>query len=664
METSSETARPYGVAIASLLLALATWIAYLPATRAGFIWDDDDYVVENQTLRDGSGLRRIWLDPSATPQYYPLVHTSFWLEYQLWGLEPSGYHMTNIFIHMLNAMLLWRLLLRLSIPGAWLAAVIFAVHPVHVESVAWITERKNVLSGCFYLLSLHAFVRHWDFTQPTGDAAAREKASRRQRWLWYLAANVCFVAALLSKTVTATLPAVILVMIWWKQGHIPLRKSIGLLPMFLVGIGFGLVTVWLEKFQVGASGIDWELSLVERCLIAGRAVWFYAGKLVWPAPLIFTYPRWEIDASQLGQYAYPLLAIVVIAGLWWKRSQIGRGPLAAVLLFVGTLFPALGFLDVYPMRFSYVADHFQYLASIAVIALIVSSITLWGTRRFEDRLMPLKAIGLCVVLMLMALTWRQTLIYEGLETLWRDTLDKNPSSFLAHNNLGALLNRRGDYEEAESHIREAMRLKPGFVDSIVNMGKAREGQGDIDGAMRYYRQALEVEPDFAPALNGLGAMHGAKGDMQAAESWFRKAVRANPDYAAARINLAMIYSGRNDHQAAIAELQGVLQTDPENALAREQLINAYVASGQFDKAEAMLQALLKDAPQDIRLLGTLGVVKANQQQYREAIAFFQQVLAVAPQEPNALYYLSQVHRELGEDDQAEKYQRQLEQTQN
>ncbi len=606
----------------------ATLLAYFPATQCGFIWDDDDYVIENATLRDFAGLKSIWLEPTATPQYYPLVHSSFWCEYQTWGLSAGGYHVTNILFHAVNALLLWRLLVRLHVPGAWLAALVFAVHPVHVESVAWITERKNVLSGMFYLLSVHCFIRYWDFTQSIDESVATSQKNNH-RWLWFAVAHLCFIAALLSKTVTATLPAVLLVLIWWQQGRIPVRKSLALLPMLLVGIVFGLMTVWLEKFQVGAKGMDWNLTLVERCLIAGRALWFYAGKLVWPVPLIFTYPRWSIDSSQTWQWLFPLAAIAVMVGLWLLQSRMGRGPLAAVLLFAGTLFPALGFLDVYPMRFSFVADHFQYLASIAVITLSVSAATTLAASRFSESGQLLRFLAGCLILVLMGLTWRQTFIYEGLEPLWRDTLAKNPDSFMAHNNLGSLLIKRGDYAEAEQHIRDAMRIKPDFVDSVVNMGKVRESQGDIDGAMRYYRQANQMNPKFAPALNGIGAMYGAKGDLQTAEQYFQKAVEVDGKYVSARDNL----------------------------------IKAYIALQKFDKAETLLEQVLGARPNDTDLLGTLGVLNANQQQYRDAIMYFERVLQLVPNEPNALHWLAQMHDALGETEAARAYATALEKTQ-
>ncbi len=637
-----------------LLVVLAVALAYFPATHCGFIWDDDDYVTQNLELRDADGLRRIWLAPSATPQYYPLVHSSFWLEYQSWGLDPRGYHVTNIVIHTINAFLLWWLLVRLRVPGAWLAAMVFAVHPVHVESVAWVTERKNVLSGMFYLLAILAFIKHWDFTKPASDDS-QATSSRGWRLAWLFVAYLCFIAALLSKTVTATLPAALLVLVWWKQGRLPIKQSLSVLPMILIGAMFGWFTVWLEKVQVGASGLDWNLSFVDRWLVAGRALWFYARKLLWPSNLIFTYPRWDIDSGQWWQYLFPLAAFATIFALWWYRQRIGRGPLAAVLLFAGSLFPALGFFDVYPMRFSYVADHFQYLASIAVTTLLVATLTTLITNDDGQESGVFRIVGLVWVGVLMALTWNQTKIYEGLEPLWRDTLAKNPSSFMAHNNLGALLNRRGDYVEAEVHIRAALRLKPGFVDSMVNMGKAREGQGDLDGAMDYYRQAVELNPSFPAALNGLGAMYGAKGDLRSAEQHFEAATQADPEYPSARMNLATLYLSRNELPAAIEQFETVLKLQPDSATALAALSQAYQAAGQPERAENAIRQQLSARPDDVALLGPLGVLCASQKKHPEAIECFERILELIPDEPNALYYLSQIYTELGDSKKASEY---------
>ena len=629
------------------ILIVLTAIAYYPATRCGFIWDDDDYVTENPTLRDAEGLASIWLKPSATPQYYPLVHTTFWLEYQAWGLNPTGYHITNILLHAINAVLLWRLLFVLKVPGAWLAAVIFAVHPVHVESVAWVTERKNVLSGGFYLLSLLALLRYWNFAKVEGD----EDASNR-RWVWYAIAHLFFVAALLSKTITATLPAVILVLIWWKRGAVTLKHFIALVPMFVIGISSGLITVWLEKYQVGASGMDWNLSPIERTLIAGRALWFYACKLAWPTNLIFTYPRWDIDTGQAWQFLFPITAIGLMVALWLLRERLGRGPLAAVLIFAGSLFPALGFLDVYPMRFSFVADHFQYLASISLVALATSMASNFAAKQFtETRSLATMAV-VCVTATLMGLTWQQTKIYEGLEVLWRDTIARNPSSFMAHNNLGALLNRRGDYPEAETHLIEAMTLKPDFVDAVVNRGKAREGQGDFADAEKFYRRAVEMQPNFAPALNGLGAMLGAQGDLRAARQMFERAIESQPSYVSARINLARIYQSEGKVGVAIEQLQTALQLQPESANSRDSLVQLLMSDGRIDEAKSVVESSLIRDPTDVNLLGALGVIAANQDDYKAAIGYFERILELAPGEPNASESLTELRKKLNEVDQA------------
>src|SRR5688572_21356693 len=326
---SDTSSRRRSALIGSGVLLAMTLIAYLPAFRAGFIWDDPDYVVNNATLRSLDGLRQIWFVPRATPQYYPLVHTSFWIEYQLWGLNPSGYHAVNVLLHALASILLWRVLKLLEVPGAWLAAGIFALHPVHVESVAWVTERKNVLSGVFYLASALAFL-HFE-----------ETAEPRRRWRFYAMSLLLFVVALLSKTVTASLPAAILLVAWWKRGRVTWRDLMPLIPFFVTGVALALRTAQFEREHVGASGAEFDFTWAERILIAGRAAWFYAWKLIAPVNLSFIYPRWTIDDRAAAQYAFPIAAIALVMTLALLRRRIGLGALVAVLFFGGTLVPAL-----------------------------------------------------------------------------------------------------------------------------------------------------------------------------------------------------------------------------------------------------------------------------------------------------------------------------------
>ena len=263
------------------ILVLATVIAYVPALRAGFIWDDDDYVTENTLLHDAQGLGRIWI-PRETPQYYPLVFTTFWIEYQLWELRPFGYHAVNVALHAMTAVLLWRLGRRLELPGAWMIAAVFALHPVHVESVAWVTERKNVLAGAFFMLALLAHDRF--------DGA-------RPRWGWYAAALGLFVAAMLSKTTSAALPVVLVLIMLLKHRKIGLRGLVPLVPMLLIGVALGLHTAHLERIHVEAMGADFDFSVPERIVIASRALVFYPSKLLVPWNQSFIYPRWVIDAD-------------------------------------------------------------------------------------------------------------------------------------------------------------------------------------------------------------------------------------------------------------------------------------------------------------------------------------------------------------------------------
>ena len=483
-------------------------------------------------------------------------------------------------------------------------------------------------------------------------------------WLWYLAANLLFLLALLSKTVTATLPAALLVMIWWKQGFVARKQAFWIAPTFLIGIGFGLVTAWLEKFHVGAEGIDWEFSLIDRFLIAGRAICFYAMKLLIPVNLAFTYKRWQIDSSSLVQYLFPLAVVVVLFVLFVLRNRIGRGPLAAILLFAGTLFPALGFIDVYPMRFSFVADHFQYLASIGVITLVVTAAIQISDRYLDERSKIRKVILASIVFLLVALTWNQSRIYNDIETLWRDTIAKTPTSFLAHNNLRAILNRRGDFVEAEEHLRSAVQIKPDFVDSVVNLAKSREGQGDVDEAMKLYRQATMLSPRYSPGFNGLGAMYGAKGQYDLAEKCFREAVRLDSKVSSARFNLATLLLGKGQSKDAIEHLKVAVANRPDFIEAKMSLARALIMEKEFTEAEAILNELLNENPSSIEVHNLLGVSAASQEKYRTAIHHFEQIYQMDPYQASALYNLSALYLEVGDTEKSEKYQKALDRLQN
>ena len=485
------------------LLLAATVIAYLPVWHAGFIWDDNVYVTDNLLLHSPRGLWQIWSVPGATPQYYPLTFTSFWVDYHLWKLNPLGYHLTNVLLQALNAILLWTVLRRLDVPGAWLAAAVFAVHPVNVESVAWVTERKNLLAGFFYLSASLACLQFWLPNPATADSRTQSgpqtTAAGLGNWKFYWLALFLYLCALLAKTATIALPVAVLLVVWWKRGKVGWRELFPLAPFLAVGMAMGLLTVWVEKHFVQAVGREWMYSFLERCLIAGRAVWFYLGKLVWPHPLMFVYPRWEIHAAQPLAYLPVLALIAVLFILWLNRKGWARPMLVALAYFLALLFPVLGFFNVYFFRYSFVADHFQYLAGIGPLTLAAVGISrLFGLFKKQET-----ALCGALVVVLGALTWQQCGTFADMETLWRKTLAKNPDCLIAHNNLGVLLRNQGRIEESMEHCLKAIQIDPNSSEALENLGAALADKGRFDEAIENFRKAIQINPNYAPALDNL-----------------------------------------------------------------------------------------------------------------------------------------------------------------
>jgi tetratricopeptide (TPR) repeat protein len=540
------------LAAAALVAAVAA--AYAPVVECGFVWDDDRHVTANETLRSAAGLARIWLSLGATPQYYPMVHTSFWLEYRLWGLEPAGYHVVNVALHALCALLVWRVLLRYPLPpaAAFVAAGVFALHPVHVESVAWISERKNVLSAAFTLGSLLAYLHF----------LGSERAGPRPRRRLYALSCALYLGALASKTVACTLAPALLLLVWGRRRRILPRDVLPLLPFFAAGIAAGLLTVWMERHRVGAVGADWELSLAERLLVAGRALWFYAAKLVWPVDLSFIYPRWQIDAAVGWQWLYPASAAALLFALFTARDRIGTGPFVAIAFFAGTLVPALGFFDVYPMRFSFVADHFQYLASLGPIALGVA-LAERCARGLGPRGPALFAGAAALVLVLLgSLSHRRVAIYRDAESLWTATLERNPQAWIAYTNLGVIAEERGESERAIGLYRQAIRVEDRAEMAHSNLGSSLARAGRVEEGLAHLRRAVELEPRFTAAQLNLGNALAAQGRLDLAISHYRAATRADPRAAEAHRNLGIALLALGDLEGAIGALRRAVELRP------------------------------------------------------------------------------------------------------
>lgn len=537
--------------LACLLLLVATSIAYLPVRHAGFIWDDDRYVTNNPLLAAPDGLQRIWFSQDAPSQYVPLVYTTLRLEYSLWRLNPAGYHWDNVLLHALNAILLWRLLKRLRVPGDWLAAAIFALHPVQVESVAWISERKNVLSLLFYLLS----VRSWtEFVE----------AQPKQSWRPYLLSLLFCALALLSKATACTLPAALVLVMWLKKKPISGLRMAQIIPFVALGLGMGLLVMWWERYHQGTEGGVFLMSPPERLLVASRAIWFYLGKLIWPVNLTFIYPQWTINPASPPAYGWLLAGMGLGAAIYLTRHRLGRSVATAAAFYVATLGPLLGFIMLYTFRYSFVADHYQYVASIGPVSLVAAGITT-ALGRYTKTMPQLQPVVCGTLLLLLGtLTWQQAGIYQDRGTLWRDTLKKNPGCWMAENNLANFLTQQGQIDDAIPHYYKSLEITPN-ADAHYNLGVVLARQGRLESAIGHLEKAVKLEPGSFKAHNNLGMALISTGLPGEAIGHFETALKLNPRFMTAHLNLAATLNKQGRVDEAIHRLQQALALKPNDA---------------------------------------------------------------------------------------------------
>jgi protein O-mannosyl-transferase len=556
--------------------------AYAPALSAGFIWDDDFYVTNNWLLTAPDGLRRIWFSLDSPSQYFPLTYTTFLIEHFLWGFNPLGYHLINVLLHAANAFLVWSLLARLRIPGAWLAAGVFAVHPVHVESVAWVTERKNVLMCFFFLLTLLAWCR---FIDP----------EIKRRWVWYTIALIFYLLALAAKSTACTLPAALLLILWLQRKPINGRRLVETVPFFLLGLAAGLIAIWWERFHQGTIGPEFAFSFAKRLLIFSHAAWFYPAKLFWPAKLTFIYPQWNIDPTNPLQYLWTVAVVAVCAAIYFGRRYFGRGPEVAVAFFIATLVPVMGPIMLYTFRYTYVADHYQYVASIGLIALFAAAasgisarLNFGGGAKF--------AATIALLFVLCVLTWRQTGIYRDQETLWRDTVAKNPQGFLGHLNLGVALSERGQTDPAKSEYEEALRLNPKSFEVFDLLGVWEAKSGRLDDAVLKFKTSLQLFPTYPAAWFNLGNAFLAKGELEDAIAAYQNAIRYDPYLADAHGNLAVALSRVNRLDQAVPYYIEALHWKPNDPGVHYNFGIVLAQLGRTEEAAAQFKEALRLKP--------------------------------------------------------------------
>lgn len=659
-----------------LALGVLVAVSYAPAVLwGGFVWDDR-VITEAPPIRNWDGLWSIWFSPSDLEfwegHYWPLVYTTFWLEHKLWGFAPAGYHAVNVLLHAANALLLWRLLLRLAVPGAWVVAAVFAVHPLHVESVAWVLERKDVLSALFYLAAF------WTWDRFVDEPYAKGRTRR------YVLTLALFVLGMLSKSIVVTLPAALLIRQWWKRGRVVTADLIRLVPFFAVGLAIAAADT---SFYRSKEAISFDYSLIERVLIAAHALWFYVGKLLWPTGLAVIYPHWEVRVADPLAWGYVVAVMAAGAALWFLRHRIGRGPLAGVLFFTITLAPVLGLVDFGYMQFSFVADRYQYLAGIGVIAVIVGSAAACFLRWVPRLRSPAEgspasrlpaaakwgAVGTVSVLLIVlgALTWRQAGIYRDNVTFYTHILAHNPTARSAQYNLGNALIIAQRPEEALAAFRLATAQQPDSVDAHSNTGRALMDLGRLDEAADRLRHALEMDPRHKVSLQNLALVRVRQQRPEEALDVYRRLLEIDPRHVGGHsgLGIALHYLGRTDE--ALQSVDRALALDPTyaEALVNRELMpqvrshadagHALMEQGRLDEAERHLRYVMQIDPAYTTALQNLALLQLRRQRHDEALALYRRLVEMNPAHAEAhsglgvaLYSLGRVEEALESLDRA------------
>lgn len=596
-----------------LLILLLTVIVYIPSMNGSFVWDGDHVIKDNLLLRTTDGLWKIWFAPFSNIEevhYWPLVYTVFWIEYQLWNLNALGYHLVNVFFHSLNTFLLWIILTRLSISGSFLAAAIFALHPVHVESVAWSVELKDVLSGMFYLL---AFLTYLQF-------------NTRKDCCMYVLSLFLFVCALLSKSITITFPILLVLYLWWKN-ELERKNILPLIPFFIVAIAMGIGDVLFVKQHQRDS---LNLTYLDRFLIAGRALWFYAEKIFLPINLIGIYPKWAVNTKSIIQYLFPLSIIALIVLLWFKRQRFGKGPLILVLYFIITLTPVLGFITHCFMFYSYIADRFQYLASIGLIILFSAGAVKIVKRAGAAQKIVKCGGGAFLFLFLGAATWYQNTFYVDMEAFFRNIVTKNPQSSDGFYNLGYALGEKGKIDEAIASYEKALKIRTDSVGVHNNLGVALAKKGRLEEAVPHFLEAIRLKPDDYLVQNNFGMSLVENKKFEEAIPYYEEALRLCPGFADGHNNLGIALAETGDVNKAVFHFKKSLDLKPNEAKVLYNLAGALTTMGKYEEAKPYLLKALELEPTHVSAHVNLGMVLAHLGEIEEAISEYRKALELDP----------------------------------
>ncbi len=516
----------------ALLLFAVTLVAYAPAWNGKPIMDDMRHLT-SPSHRSLAGLGLLWTHPNTTQQYHPLVDTFFWVENKLWGQSMLGHHIANIAVHACAALLLWKILERLAVPGSWFAAAIFALHPVQVESVAFLVELKNTLSAVFFFGCILIYLR---FDQ---------KRARKD----YVLVLGLFLLGLLAKTVVALFPVTMILLFWWKRQRVQWKRDvIPLLPFVILGAASAVATGWMEREFSGAKGEGFDFSKIDRVLIAGRGFLFYLGKIFWPNDLMLIYPRWNVSETVWWQYLFPAATLILLATAWILRK---RWPwfLAGLIFFTVTMIPTLGFFNLRLFRFQFVADHFQYLPMIGIVTPVAAGAAILLNRWGDGNRIFGHGLSIAILGTLTVLTWRQSAMFQDAETCYRTVIERNPNAWAAQNNYGDILLRKGRTEEAITHFAKVLQINPKDSGALkgahLNLGTAFLQKRMVDIAIEHFERALQLQPDYK-TYNSLGSAYHRKNRLPEAIAYYEKAITLEPLAASPTNNLAWILATCSD----------------------------------------------------------------------------------------------------------------------
>jgi tetratricopeptide (TPR) repeat protein len=614
-------------------------VIYFPALSGDFLVDDE-LLTQNLVVKASDGLVRIWCTTEPM-DYWPVTNSMFWIEWRLWGTNPTGYHVVNLILHVVDSLLVWAVLRQLSIPGAFLAALLFTVHPVNVESVAWIAQCKNLLAMLFFLLSILYWLK-WDGQQTARRHTIHESQTAFRGVSPYWLSLFWFLLAMLSKGSVAILPLVLMLIAWWRRRKFDARAILRIAPFFLFAAVLTFVNIWFQTHGAINSALR-DVTFLQRLLGAGAIVWFYLCKALWPIGLVFVYPQWKIDAVN-PVWWLPLLATLIVTGvLIWqrngRRTSWIRPTLFAWSYFCVALLSVMGFVPVAYMKFSLVADHYQHLAIIGILALLVVAVAYALDRihlamrshavahQAEIFMQCVVATAVAAVLVtLSCLARQQSTLYGNSFCLYQNAAEKNPDNWLTQYDLGYALIDLDRREEAFQRFQKAIELKPDEPNAYNSLGNALKEDGKIPEAIANYRQAVQLQPNFATAHYNLAATLAEQGDLRQAIDYYQQAIRIQPDWAEAHYNLGRVLVKTSQRSEAILQFQQAIDAKSDYADAHEQLGLMLVDDGKLPEAITHLQQALQLKPNSAEAHNNLGIALKKSGKTAEAIDHYQQAL--------------------------------------